>query len=85
MARSLSLSVLLIVTLAGSAVRAPAQQPAAPAPPQIVVAGTVYDTVSSRPLRLAVVRIIESGASTLTDDAGRYRLLTATNGSSALR
>jgi hypothetical protein len=32
----------------------------------------VYDTVSGRPLRLAVVRVAGTGVSTLTDDGGRY-------------
>jgi len=36
--------------------------------------GTVFDTLSGRPLRTAVVRVVATGVSTLTDDAGRYRL-----------
>jgi hypothetical protein len=82
MPRSFFLVLLLMLTLAGFAARARAQEPAAPAPPaapvpQLVVAGTVFDTLSNRPLRLAVVRIVENGASTLTDDAGHYRLFAA--------
>ena len=52
-----------------------AQQPSAPAPPDTaVVTGTVYDTLSGAPLRLVIVRVVESGLSVLTDDAGRYRV-----------
>jgi len=39
-----------------------------------VVVGTVYDTLSGAPLRLVSVRVLETGASVLTDDAGRYRV-----------
>ena len=57
----------------GAATRLPAaQQPVAPAPPDTaVVMGTVYDTLSGAPLRLVIVRVVESGLSILTDDAGR--------------
>ena len=52
-----------------------AQQPVAPAPRDTaVVVGTVYDTLSGAPLRLVIVRVVESGFSVLTDDAGRYRV-----------
>jgi hypothetical protein len=50
-----------------------AQQGAAAAP-TVTVIGTVRDTVSGRPLRLAVVRVAQTGATTLTDDAGGYRV-----------
>ena len=40
----------------------------------MTILGTVLDTVSGRPLRLAVVRVAQTGATTLTDDAGRYRV-----------
>ena len=39
-----------------------------------MVLGTVYDTLSGAPLRLVIVRVVESGLSALTDDAGRYRV-----------
>ncbi len=53
-----------------------AQQPSAPggAANGGVLEGTVFDTLSGAPLRLVTVRVTETGASVLTDDAGRYRL-----------
>ncbi len=42
-----------------------------------MVLGTVYDTLSGAPLRLVIVRVVESGLSALTDDAGRYRVAAA--------
>jgi len=56
--------------------QAAAQDTAQTAPPAIL-AGTVYDTVSGGPLRLAVVRVVATGATTLTDDNGRFRITTA--------
>src|SRR4029077_19818852 len=51
-----------------------AQQPSAPASPDsAVIVGTVYDTLSGAPIRLAAVRLLEATGSVLTDDAGRYR------------
>src|SRR5580693_7967351 len=41
------------------------------------VQGVVYDTISGRPLQAAVVRVVESGASTLTDERGRYAVAVA--------
>ncbi len=61
--------------LGAAAERAGAQQPVAPpSPDTAVVSGTVYDTLSGAPLRLVIVRVVESGLSVLTDDAGRYRV-----------
>jgi Family of unknown function (DUF5686)/Carboxypeptidase regulatory-like domain len=40
----------------------------------VTVFGAVVDTVSGRPLRLAVVRVVQTGLTTLTDDAGRYTI-----------
>jgi len=58
-----------------------AQQPSAPAAPDTaVILGTVYDTLSGAPLRLVIVRVVESGLSALTDDAGRYRVTGVTGG-----
>jgi hypothetical protein len=37
-----------------------------------IVQGVVYDTLSGRPLQAAVVRVVENGVSTLTDERGRY-------------
>ena len=42
-----------------------------------MVLGTVYDTLSGAPLRLVIVRVVESGLAALTDDAGRYRVAAA--------
>jgi hypothetical protein len=42
-----------------------------------VVVGTVYDTLTGARLRLVIVRVLETGASALTDDAGRYRVTAA--------
>jgi uncharacterized protein DUF5686/carboxypeptidase family protein len=50
-----------------------AQQGVAAAP-TVTLVGAVFDTISGRPLRLAVVRVAQTGATTLTDDAGRYRV-----------
>ena len=42
-----------------------------------MVVGTVYDTLTGARLRLVIVRVLETGVSTLTDDAGRYRVTAA--------
>src|SRR5882762_3622978 len=64
--------------LGATARRGAAQQPSASAPPDTaVVVGTVFDTLSGAPLRLVIVRVVESGLSALTDDAGRYRVTAA--------
>ncbi|HXQ28605.1 MAG TPA: DUF5686 family protein [Gemmatimonadales bacterium] len=42
-----------------------------------IVEGIVYDTISGRPLQAAVLRDAETGASTLTDERGRYTLPSA--------
>src|SRR5207247_8601309 len=69
----LSLSVTAI--LVASVGKGGAQQPSGATPPDsAVVVGTVYDTLSGAPLRLVSVRVLETGRSVLTDDAGRYRL-----------
>jgi hypothetical protein len=60
---------LLALVLAATG-RAGAQQGAAA--PAVTISGTVIDTVSGRPLRLAVVRVVETGVTALTDDEGRY-------------
>ena len=66
---------LLLVTLVAPVGRAGAQQPQPPQPPPPAeIVGTVYDTLSGAPLRLVIVRVVESGVSALTDDAGRYRV-----------
>ena len=46
------------------------------ATPQATLTGTVYDTVSGTSLRLAVVRVVATGATALTDDNGHFRLTT---------
>ena len=38
----------------------------------MTLSGTVIDTLSGRPLRLAVLRVVQTGVTTLTDDEGRY-------------
>ena len=60
----------LVLVLAATA-RAEAQQGAAAAP-TVTLSGTVIDTLSGRPLRLAVVRVVQTGVTALTDDEGRY-------------
>lgn len=41
---------------------------------RVVVSGTVVDSLSAGPVRLAAVRVVESGRSQLTTDEGRFRL-----------
>src|SRR5262245_32511117 len=53
-----------------------AAQDSAQAAPAAILTGPVYDTVSGAVLRLAVVRIVATGATTLTDDNGRFRITT---------
>ena len=65
--------VALALAVAGQA----AAQDSAQAAPPAIVTGTVYDTVSGWALRLAVVRVVATGATTLTDDNGHFRLTTA--------
>jgi len=76
-----SRSFTLLLALLGAVTRgAGAQQPpVAPPPDTAVVVGTVYDTLTGARLRLVIVRVLETGVSALTDDAGRYRI-TATPG-----
>lgn len=51
--------------------RLSAQEPGAP---PAVLQGTVYDSVSGRPLRIAVVQAAGGAVSTLTNDEGRYSI-----------
>ena len=68
-------SVLLLAILGAVAPRVGAQQPPAPpSPDTALVVGTVYDTLTGARLRLVIVRVLETGVSALTDDAGRYRV-----------
>ena len=62
----------LLLLLPGA--RAGAQQPPAPAPTTLI-AGAVVDTISGKPLRLAVIRLATTGASTLSDDGGQYKIV----------
>lgn len=64
---------MLFVLALAAAGPANAQQ-AADHAPLVSLVGTVLDTVSGRPLRLAVVRVVQTGATTLTDDAGHYSI-----------
>jgi hypothetical protein len=48
---------------------------ATPNSPSAVVSGVVRNRVTGEPMRLVVVRSADNNASTLSDDAGRYRLL----------
>lgn len=69
-----SVSLLLLIA-AGLVGQAGAQQPSGAAPPDSeVVVGTVRDSLSGAALRLAIVRVLETGQSVLTDDAGQYRV-----------
>src|SRR5947209_15324157 len=58
----------LALALAAPGARAAAQQ----GEETTLVTGVVSDTISGRPLHVAVVRVAETGASTLTDERGRY-------------
>lgn len=71
---SISAVALLVPMLAATVERAGAQQ-TPQAPLETVVTGSVFDTVSGRPVALAVVRAVETGASSLTDDEGHFRVL----------
>ena len=62
-------ALLGIVLAVAGPVRA---QQGVEAPPAVTLYGAVIDTVSGRPLRLAVVRVVQTGVTTLTDDEGRY-------------
>jgi len=64
-----ALPLLLALTVPGRA--AVGQQGGAPGATTLVT-GVVSDTISGRPLHVAVVRVAETGASTLTDERGRY-------------
>ncbi|MEO8451622.1 MAG: DUF5686 family protein [Gemmatimonadota bacterium] len=66
-ARLALLGLILITTVE----RAGAQQPP---PTSAAVEGVVFDTVSGRPVPLAVVWIAKAGGSSLTNDAGFYRV-----------
>jgi hypothetical protein len=66
--------------LGASVERAAAQQqppPGAAPRDSAVIVGTVFDTVSGAPIRLATLRLLDAGGSVLTDDAGRYRVAAA--------
>jgi len=64
---------VLLLALAAPGARVAAQQGEA----TTLVTGLVTDTLTGRPLRLAVVRVAETGASTLTDESGRYQIVVA--------
>jgi Family of unknown function (DUF5686)/Carboxypeptidase regulatory-like domain len=68
---------IFAVAAAGLAVGlgAAAAQDTARATPHAIVVGTVYDTVSGRPLRLVVVRTPVTGETVLTDDDGHFTLV----------
>ncbi len=59
--------------LLGLILAMPVSGAAQPRPP-VAVTGTVVDSLSGEPIRLAVVRVAESGNSQLSTDAGRFRL-----------
>jgi len=65
--------LLLAWAAAAPVARAAAQQGAVQA--TTLVTGVVTDTISGRPLHVAVVRVAETGASTLTDESGAYQLV----------
>src|SRR6266704_3016745 len=69
MPRMRALPLLLALTVPGRA--AVGQQGGAPGATTLVT-GVVRDTISGRPLHVAVVRVAETGASTLPDERGRY-------------
>src|SRR5262245_23292859 len=67
----------LLVALASTFVLAGITQLAAQqiAPDSSLIEGTVYDSVTRSPVRLVTVRLAGTEHSTLTDDAGHYRLI----------
>jgi len=73
----MSPSRLLLLAWAAAApvARAAGQQGEGRGGATTLVTGVVTDTISGRPLHVAVVRVAETGASTLTDESGAYQLV----------
>ena len=67
--------VLIAWAVAAPVARAAAQQGETGG--TTLVTGVVTDTISGRPLHVAVVRVAETGASTLTDESGAYQIVVA--------
>ena len=68
------IGIALLAGLGMSASTTLDAQAPAPPPPTAVVTGTVRNGVTSAPIRIAVARLAGGGASTLTDDAGRFHI-----------
>jgi hypothetical protein len=73
MRRLCASAALLVGTLAGVTERATPQQPPS-ASPAAVLEGIVREPLSRQPVRFAVVRVAQTGASALTDEDGHFRL-----------
>ena len=71
--RHISCAAGLFFSLLGALPRTAATQEV-PATSRVVVEGTVFDTLTGRPVRLAIVRVAGTDQSVLSDDRGRYRL-----------
>ena len=63
---------LTMVLFSAGVIGIPAQQVGPPA--RVAIVGSVRDTVSGSPVRLATVRVAGTTISVLTDDAGRFRI-----------
>lgn len=70
MPRTLGLAALILGFVAGVAAAGQGPSPS----DSVIVEGTVYDTLSGSPVRVAVVRLRGTDRSVLTDDKGRFRL-----------
>jgi hypothetical protein len=73
MRRLCASAALLVGTLAGVPARAPTQQPTS-AGPAAVLEGFVREPASGQPVKFAVVRVTQTGASGLTDEDGHFHL-----------
>jgi hypothetical protein len=69
-----ALAILLAVSLVPTTVPLLGAQTSTPRPATAVVSGTVKSRVTSAPVRFAAVRQAGGSASTLSTDAGRFRL-----------
>jgi hypothetical protein len=63
-----------LLTVLGTLASAPLRAQDPPRSSTAVVSGTVRNSVTNAPMRIVAVRAAASGASTLTDDGGRFRL-----------
>ncbi len=71
-AQRLRTTSLVMVLFSAGVVGIPAQQ--VEPPTRVAIVGSVRDTVSGSPVRLATVRLAGTSISVLTSDAGRFRI-----------